>query len=229
MNRDELVKTANSRLYPSLRDPNYLVLRSRRKIFAQFMQKLPKNLMVLDVGGRYQPYRPLLDGKFKSYVAIDLEPTEFVTAVGSGENIPLRDAIFDVVIATSVFECFAQPHQAAKEVHRVLKPGGVLFVSVAGAAPRFMEEERWRYMPLGLRTVFGQFSEILVVPEVSSLGGFCRLINLGLRDCLRLRPLQSAYEATLCPVINAISLLLECAQLTSNDNWAGNYTVVAVK
>lgn len=229
MNRDELVKAANVRLYPSLRNPNYLVLRSRRRILAPFMAKLPGDLTVLDIGGRYQPYRPLLAGKFRKYLALDVQKTEFVTAVGSGENIPFKDAAFDVVIATGVFEYFAQPYQASAEVHRILKPGGSLLVSVAAAAPRFVDEERWRYMPLGLRSLFAQFSDVRIVPEVSSVGGFCRLVNLGFHDFLKLKPLKLAYEVTLCPVMNVIGLLLESAQLTSNDKWAGNYSVVAIK
>src|SRR5215467_3009633 len=111
MTREELVKVANARLYPSLCNPNYLVLRSRRIIFAPHMQKLPSGLTVLDIGGRYQPYRPLLEGKFKKYFALDVARTEFVSAVGSGEDIPFKSESFDVVIATGVFEYFRQPHQ----------------------------------------------------------------------------------------------------------------------
>jgi len=229
MNRDELLRVAHGRLYPSLRNPNYLVLRSRRRIFQSHLEKLPRDLTVLDVGGRYQPYRPLLEGKFKKYLALDVEKTEFVTAVGSGENIPFKDATFDLVIATGVFEYFRQPYRGANEIHRVLKPGGTLLVSVAAAAPRFVDQERWRYLPLGLQSVFSQFGDVKVIPEVSSLGGFCRLINLGLHDFLKLKPLKLAYEISLCPLMNLIGLLLESAHLTGNDKWAGNYSVIALK
>ena len=143
--------------------------RSRRLIFTPHVQKLPGNLTVLDVGGRYQPYRPLLDGKIDKYLALDVDRTEFVTVVGTGENIPFQNETFDLVIATGVFEYFRQPYDAANEVYRVLKPGGSLLVSVAAAAPRFVDEERWRYLPLGLRSLFSQFSQVTITPEVSSL------------------------------------------------------------
>jgi len=143
------------------------VPRSRRLIFTPYVQKLPGNLTVLDVGGRYQPYRPLLDGKIDKYLALDVDRTEFVTVVGTGENIPFQNETFDLVIATGVFEYFRQPYDAANEVYRVLKPGGSLLVSVAAAAPRFVDEERWRYLPLGLRSLFSQFSQVTITPEVS--------------------------------------------------------------
>jgi SAM-dependent methyltransferase len=164
--------------------------------------------MVLDVGGRYQPYRPLLNGKISNYLALDVERTEFVTVLGSGENIPFRSETFDVVIATQVFEYFRKPHEASNEVYRVLKPGGSLLLSVAAVLPRFRDEELWRFLPLGLRSLFSQFAQLTVTPEVSSLGGFCRLMNLGFRDFLKIPALKSAYDVSICPGINLLGLLL---------------------
>src|SRR5437879_10757042 len=48
------------RLYPSLWNPDYLVLNERRRHFSEWAQRVPgQGLSVLDVGGRIQPYRPL--------------------------------------------------------------------------------------------------------------------------------------------------------------------------
>jgi len=56
--RRELFKIAKARLYPSLTSHSFLVLRRRRLIFSEWIKGLPpENLSVLDVGGRYQPYR----------------------------------------------------------------------------------------------------------------------------------------------------------------------------
>lgn len=42
MNREELLKIANQRLYPSMRNPSYLVLRTRRMILAPYFEKLTR-------------------------------------------------------------------------------------------------------------------------------------------------------------------------------------------
>lgn len=229
LSRSELEKIAHARLYPSLRNPNYLVLRSRRLIFASYIPTLPNNLTVLDIGGRLQPYRSLLEGRIAKYVALDVQSTEFVNVIGSGDQIPFRDATFDLVIATEVFPYIRYPEQAAAEIHRALKPGGSALVSVAAVAPRFGDEEYWRFLPRGLRAVFGSFSHVTITPEVSSLGGFCRLMNLGFHDLLRLGALKTMYEWTACPIINLLGLVLERARLSSNDQWTGNYNVIVVK
>ena len=229
MNRDDLFRIANARLFPSLRDPNYLVLRSRRLRFEEYLRSLGSNLVVLDVGGRYQPYRPLLEGRISKYIGLDVQQTELVDIVASGEHIPFRDNTFDLVIASQVFEYFRDPSQAAREIHRVLRSGGSVLVSVAAVAPRFVDEERWRYLPLGLKTIFTPFSEVSITPEVLSLGGFCRLINLGLHNFLKFRPLKTAYEVSACPVLNLLGTFLEKARFTLNDYWSANYDVVAIK
>ncbi len=229
MAQTEVRRIADARLYPSLTNPNYLVLHARRLIFADYMRRLPDSLAVLDVGCRYQPYRPLLDGKVRKYFGVDVEQTELIDVLATAEHMPFPDETFDLVIATAVFEYFSEPRQAAKEIHRVLKPGGSLLVSVGATVPRFAEGERWRYLPLGLKTIFAPFSSLRITPEVRSLGGFCRLINIALHDFLKLPVLRFAYRLTVCPAVNLIGLMLEKASLTLNDRYAGNYNVIALK
>lgn len=229
MSQGKARRIADARLYPSLTNPHYLVLRARRLLFTAHLQSLPGNLSVLDVGARYQPYRPLLDGKISRYVGLDVERTELIDVLASGERLPFRDETFDLVIATGVFEYFREPRAGAREIHRVLKPGGSLLACFNAAVPRFVDLERWRFLPLGIQTVLDCFSRLSITPEVRSLGGFCRLMNCGLHDFLKLPALKFAYRMTACPVVNVVGRTLEKAALTMNDRWAGNYNVIAVK
>lgn len=71
---------------------------------------------------------------------------------GSGLLLPLRGASFDVVIASEVFEHIDDDVAAITEIARVLKPGGVLCLTV----PRFGPErvywaisERYHNVPGG--------------------------------------------------------------------------------
>src|ERR1700730_6903273 len=87
--RDSLLRMGNDRLYPSLTNPNYLVLRARRMIFRNWLQGFDRqNLTILDVGGRYQPYRPLFEKRIVLYVALDVLKTELVDVVATGELLP---------------------------------------------------------------------------------------------------------------------------------------------
>jgi SAM-dependent methyltransferase len=227
---EELQQLAQDRLRPSITNPNYLVLRSRARLLANWMEQIPgKDLRVLDIGGRYQPYRPLIQDRVRQYVALDVIATRLVDAVGRGEQLPFRDNIFDVVIATGVFEYFPKPHIAAEQVYDVLKPGGVLLMSVGAVSPRFVEEEHWRYMRSGLRSILSPFSQVEIVPEVFSLGGFCRLINAGLNIFAKYDLVRRSFRVSIFPLVNITGLGLEKLSLSTNDQMAGNYCALARK
>lgn len=226
--RKELLSIGQARLYPSLTNHSFLVLRRRREIFSEWIKTLPaENLTVLDVGGRYQPYRPLLGGRVSRYVAVDVLQTPFVDVVGKGQELPFRDGTFDLVMATGVFEYFPEPRIAAEQIRRVLKPGGRLMISVAAVTPRAVDEEHWRYLPAGLRFTFSSFSKVEIVPEVTSLGGFFRMAAWSASLFSKYRPVRQVIEHTLVPVLNLAGMGLERAALTDNDQITGNYSVLA--
>ncbi len=227
---EELQKLAQDRLRPSITNPNYLVLRRRTQLISNWMGQIPgKDLRVLDIGGRYQPYRPLLQDRVRQYLAIDVAGTQLVNVVGKGESLPFRANTFDLVIATGVFEYFPRPHLAAEQVHDVLKPGGVLLMSVGAVSPRFVDDEHWRFMRSGLRSILSPFSQVEIVPEVFSLGGFCRLLNAGLNIFARYEIVRRLLQLTVFPIINVAGLSLEKLSLSENDQMAGNYCARARK
>ena len=227
---DALLNTAAARLNPSLTNPNFLVLRSRRIVFEKWIDQLPKRpLRILDIGGRYQPYRPLLEGRISQYVALDVLQTMLVDVVGSGECIPFAPDTFDLVIATQVFEYFSQPLVAARQVHTVLKPGGSMMMSVAAFAPRFVDEEHWRFTPAGLRSILSIFKNVEIVPETSSLGGLVRTLNLGMHTYTHFPLIRKGFELTMCPMLNLLGLGLERMKITNSDQFTPNYSVLAQK
>lgn len=226
----ELLKIANGRLHPSITNPNYLVLRRRRQILAKWMESIPRQrLVVLDIGGRYQPYRPLLQNRIQRYFALDVLSTPLVDAIGTGEQLPFKGDTFDLVLATGVFEYFPEPRVAAAEIHRILKPGGCLMMSVAAVCPRAVDEEHWHYLPAGLKFVLAPFSRIEIVPEVTSIGGAVRLNACALSIFAKYEIIRQILHHTAVPALNVVGLLLEGAGLSDNDQVAGNYSALAQK
>lgn len=229
--REELLRTARSRLYPTMADPNFLVLEARRLILQGWIRELQsrETLTVLDVGGRLQPYRPLFASRSTKYWSCDIAKTELVDVVASGEALPFASGFCDVVLCTQVFEYFTNPHIAATEIHRVLKPGGVLMMSVVSCAPRFGDDEHWRYTPSGIRVLLRSFSTVKITPETLSVGGLLRTFNLGVHTFVHFRFLRRMCEFTICPCLNLIGLGFEKLKVTNNDQFAPNYSVIAVK
>ena len=206
------------------------MLRRRREIFQEWLARLEtRELDVLDLGGRIQPYRPLLRGRLRTYMAVDLRQTPLVNIVARGEQIPLASGRFDMVLCTQVLEYIPEPAAAMAEIHRVLKPGGRLFLSVPAASVRDADEDAWRFLPAALRQLLSGFSQSEIVPEGGSITGFFRTVNVCLDIFVRYKMLRAIYRWTICPVLNVCGELLEDMAGSSNDQFTPNYSAWARK
>lgn len=84
---------------------------------------------------------------------------------------------FDYIICTEVLEHTLQPFDAVNELERILKPGGMVFVSapfnfrIHGPLP-----DCWRFTEHGLRALFKNF-EIIELKELESEDRFLAPIH----------------------------------------------------
>lgn len=218
------------RLNPKLSNPNWLILRSRRKIFTRWIETFPRQeLCVLDIGGRIQPYRPLLQQRVKTYVAVDLVMTPLVDSVARGECLPFPSDQFDLVFCTQMLQYVPEPASIVREVFRVLKPAGHLLLSVPSAYPIDSGEECWRFLPGALRHLLVPFSMVEIEPEGGSISGFFRTMNVCLDIFAKYHWTRSIFRYTACPAINLTGALLEQLSKSSNAQFAVNYSVRARK
>ncbi len=227
---EDLRKQGERRLYPSLANPNWLVLRKRRQIFRRWLEDVPaKELTVLDVGGRIQPYRPLLGDAEERYVAVDLRVTPLVNVVANAAELPFAAEQFDLVFCTQMLEYAPDPGVVITEMHRVLKPGGTLLLSVPSLALRDSEIDRWRFWPAGIRQLLASFAQVEMLPEGGSVAGFFRTVNAGLDLLSKFRLVRAVIAHSVVPFLNLTGLALEKLAASPNDAFAVNYSIRARK
>ncbi len=220
---------SRDRWNPRLRDSDYLILRQRRRIFSEWLDKIAgSSLRVLDIGGRLQPYRPLFEERVQCYISVDPQLEGVVDVVGVGEHLPLADGTFDLVICAQVLSYVSNPKRVIREIQRVLKPGGVLLLSAPAFFPRH-HDERWRFLPEGLRLLLADFSRAEIAPEGYSIAGICRTINVGLNLLfLRKSWLRAPVERMLIPLINLCGRAGDGLS-NGNERFTANYSVLAIK
>jgi SAM-dependent methyltransferase len=226
---EQVQQDSRARLSPSLRNPNWLVLRRRAQIFEAGLTQLPPGaLSILDIGGRLQPYRPLLGDRARNYIAVDLLKTPLVDVGAAAEALPFQDEQFDFVICTQVFEYLPDPTLAVTEIKRVLRKGGILFLSAPSVFLRENDKECWRFLPQGLRHLLREFESVEVMPEGNSFTGFFRTGNVFLTSFFRPQVLAPLWQWSFVPFLNIVGYLVEKIA-GDNDQFTANYSVWARK
>ena len=135
---------------------------------------------VLDVGaGDRSRYDDLF--KFYSYTKMDIKTGPNVDVSGSADKIPFSDAKFDSVVCTQVFEHLPHPYRGAREIARVLKPGGQLLLTVPQMNELHEEpHDYFRYTKYGLTVLFENVGLRLVHMEARG-GYWSMLVQINIR------------------------------------------------
>lgn len=92
-----------------------------------------QNLKILDYGCGVKPYEYIFEPFKKEYVGIDVgENPHADMRIEPDEKLNFSDGYFDVVLSSQVLEHVENTKLYLSECSRVLKPGGILFLSTHG-------------------------------------------------------------------------------------------------
>lgn len=159
-------------------DENALrLIRERVEILTQLVCNMfqRQDCRVLDIAPNEhcgaKPY--VKKGKvFTADINPDNNP-DFVLDICDNNSEKIADGFFDVVICTEVMEHTTRPWDAANEIHRILRPGGIALITtpfnfrIHGPLPAGWKEgdpvsDYWRFTEHGLRLLFSKFKEVRI-------------------------------------------------------------------
>jgi SAM-dependent methyltransferase len=108
--------------------------------------------LVLDCGAGYR------ENYLHNVINLEIVPYESTDIIAVAEQVPLRDESVDAVISSAVLEHVRHPWLAARELGRILKPGGALYVAVPFLQPLHGYPNHYFNMTgEGLASLFGGF------------------------------------------------------------------------
>jgi SAM-dependent methyltransferase len=136
-----------------LLNPFFFARRGLRRELGGFLAGLRGE--VLDVGCGRKPYQHLVPAT--RYVGVDIDsPVTRKLATAdvfyNGRTLPFAEGSFDAVLCSQVLEHVFKPEEFLSEIHRVLRPGGVLLLATPFAWDEHEQPYDFaRYSSFGLR------------------------------------------------------------------------------
>jgi SAM-dependent methyltransferase len=123
---------------------------------------------LIDLGCGDMPFRPFIMNYVQAYDTLDAYPrTTQVTYVGDVQDMSMiPDDTYDTAICLEVLEHVPDPFRAVREIHRILKVGGTLILSVPHLS-RLHDEphDYYRFTYYGVRHLLEDAGFTLVTIE----------------------------------------------------------------
>lgn len=126
INRNEynkITKIIKQIIFP----PKQKTTENIQKIIQILQQKKQKQVLIIGGGSMGQGMQPLYQDPELKLIAFDIYISGLVQFVADAHLIPLPDNYFDCVIIQAVLEHVLEPQQVVSEIHRVLKPDGIVY------------------------------------------------------------------------------------------------------
>jgi len=197
---------------------------------------------VVDFGCGDSPYRHLFPEGRCEYIGLDSTLAPAFDYPGreilryDGGRLPFEDGAIDCFVSTETFEHVPDPMEKAREVLRVLRPGGRFFLTVPWSARfHYQPHDYYRYTPTALRLMFQEALELEVRARGTDVSVICAKIVV---VCLRGFSARGLSRVTLLPLAllglipAALAVLLGHLSLLTGLGSADDplgYTVTGVK
>jgi SAM-dependent methyltransferase len=206
-----------SRRHPRITQFDYLHHRRLVEDLAAVLSAIDEPVRdVLDVYCGSRPYDDLLPAGARS-VGLDIEDRYGVVDIVSDEFLPFDDESFDLVICLEAFYYVPDPEHGAREMMRVLRPGGSVLIAV----PLLWHYDRTilehRFTGPELESLFADWDDVRVVENGGR--GVAWAFLTGHLFYLREKVLGHNVRRLLSPIfkaaymaINAIGALIEASE-----------------
>jgi SAM-dependent methyltransferase len=196
--------------------------------------------VVLDVGCGRRPFEQLITAQGATYIGVDWPaPSQpsFPDIVADANRLPLRKDSVDSVIATEIMEHLESPSVFLDELARVLKPGGILVLTVPFLEPLHeIPRDFYRFTPFSLERLCQESG--FRVEQILKRGKWASvvigsLIPQILYDKARPpRPSGGRARSWTLPVVLPVLTLLQLLayavdQVSRESNFALGFTVLA--
>lgn len=127
---------------------------------------------VLDVGGDGGVFEEIADDWNCKYFTLDIGDKAFYDVSKTPYNWPIPDNEFDYVISSSTLEHVKFFWQTFREMCRVCKPGGYIYINAPSSGPAHWSWDGWRFYEDSAYAL-AEWGGVEVVESVVDTGSGC--------------------------------------------------------
>lgn len=189
---------------------------------------------LLDVGCGVKPYRDVFT-QVTQYCGLELDSAnnrqlKQADIYYDGHFFPLSDASFDAVLCNQVLEHVFNQENFVAELRRVLRPGGILILTVPFLWPEHEQpNDCLRYTSFGLRNLLEQRGFCIEHQEKLTRGGgaICALWADRINTLLRCTPLMIRILGRACLItpISLVGWLLALVAANDSELYLDNFVI----
>ena len=180
--------------------------------------------VILDLGAGLRPFADRIPGRT---IALDHRPRPEIDLIGDAHHLPFPDASVDAIVCTEVFEHLIDPPSAAREIVRVLKPGGRLVLTTRFCFPLHdRPADFWRFTSYTLARLFAPLDPV-VLPQHSAYQTLLVLLVRLVMEPTRLNRVVSPPVLALCALLWGLEPL--AGRLIPSDTLTSGYLVAGRK
>jgi SAM-dependent methyltransferase len=180
--------------------------------------------VILDLGAGLRPFADLIPGRT---IALDHRPRPEIDLIGDAHHLPFADGSVDAIVCTEVFEHLVDPAAAAREIIRVLKPGGRLVLTTRFCFPLHdRPADFWRFTSYTLARLFAPLDPV-VLPQHSAYQTLLVLLVRQVMEPTRLNRVLSPPVLALCALLWGLEPL--AGRLLPGDSLTSGYLVAGRK
>jgi SAM-dependent methyltransferase len=215
------------RTSPTLWQYDYLTLSTLSRDVAALVAEVPPpppGAVALDLGCDKSPYRELLETSGYAVRTLDVSPDSGADYVGTVEATGLGTGTFDLILCTQVLEHCTNPWDGAREIGRIVKPGGHVLLS----APHVWfyhphPTDHWRFTQEGMLRLcqMGGLTPLVLIAQGGVAVTVCQIVNFLAYGVL------GRMGAPLYGAMNSIARAVD--RFVSNPLFSHNFACLAVR
>lgn len=159
-----------------LRFPSIARVCTERKLKKVFSRLKPGK--VLYIGVLTNLYNKLIP--HTEFITCDIDPALKPNIVCDVHDIKIENDVFDTTVAIQVLEHCRDPAKAIKEMHRVLKKGGIMIISVPFLYPYHASpKDYYRFTEDSLKELTKDFESVQTISIGNKFLTLCQILGKG--------------------------------------------------